>query len=505
MKARVLLVLTLAVLLMTVLTVSAADTDTPATTGVSLAAEQDGSDADADAEDTEESEDVRFTKPTLKLIAGYIKTRQDGLSDSEYLAVMKLLNMETAKDLNGLYAKFRANDADVLKRGDSTTAKAAMKKYKLSTRIKKQGKVKKMVSDRFIVYYPEKMAVVEKRKLATKATATALELESLITEVEDVFDRTTQEVLMNNFINWAGKVRAKIFVIVNADDWQSLRTGSVKSRPVQTVITKDGNREFYVYASPKSYDYSKAALKYAVAELVLKEYSKITGGERESKLPEFFLAGLATKISELDSVITDNGPVQLKKYNGKNITGSMLRKLRVGDSGVTQLPLYTRKLLSFESLVRPKSLPGNNEMMYYYIRQSSALVDYLSQNGALAFLTMSEALSDGDRFEKAFDDRYVEVRDKLSGKESSDSKKSRKSSKMSRDERRKQRKDEKDRKGKLDTAEDILNGYKELRRNAEDVIFVPLTVEYMQENKPEKKTRSKKRPGGPPNAPPSGR
>jgi hypothetical protein len=175
----------------------------------------------------------------------------------------------------------------------------------------------------------------------------------------------------------------------------------------------------------------------------------------------------------------------------------MLRQLRAGGSEFTQMPLYTRKLINFETLVRADSYPGDNEAMYYYIRQSSALIDYISQNGALAFLAMSESLSNGQRFEKAFDDTYVEVRDDLSGKAGADNKNSKKSDRMSREEKRQARKEEKDRKEKADTAEDILNGYKELRRNAEDVIFVPLTFEYLKGTMSDKKPLRPKRPKQP--------
>jgi hypothetical protein len=339
----------------------------------------------------------------------------------------------------------------------------------------------------------------------SKPTEDALEIETMISESETVFGQATDEVLMSSMINWAGKVRAKIYIIVNDSDWQSLKTGRTRSRPVQTVITEDDYREFFVYAGPKVYDYAQSALKYAIAELVLKEYSMVVGSERKTELPEFYLAGMATKISALDSVITTDGPRQLKKWKNRDVSASMLRKLRSGtsDSGLTQMPLSMRKLISFENLVRPNAYPGDDEKMYYFIRQSSALVDYLLQNGSLAFLTMSEALSDGERLDKAFDDSYVEVRDKLSGESGSDRKKtgSRKKERLSREERRKQRRDEKDREEKLETAEDVLNGYKELRRNAEEVIFAPLTIEYLQESAPEKKPRSRKKPSKMPGVP----
>jgi hypothetical protein len=236
-------------------------------------------------------------------------------------------------------------------------------------------------------------------------------------------------------------------------------------------------------------------LKYAVAELVLKEYSMVVGGERKTELPEFYLAGMATKLSALDSVITADGPRQLQKWKNRDVSAAMLRQLRTGTSetGLTQMPLSTRKLISFEDLVRPNAYPGDNEKMYYFIRQSSALVDYLLQNGALAFMTMSEALSDGDRLEKAFDDAYVEVRDKLSGKGGSKKTDSRKEERVSREERRKQRREEKEREEKMEAAEDVLNGYKELRRNAEEVIFAPLTIDYLQESQPEKPSRERKK------------
>lgn len=495
MKTLFLIVLVLAIQLLTAITASAAETDMPETVAEDPAAEQ--SDTVIDTGEADESEDVKFTKPTLKQIAQIISARQAGLQKDDYLYVMNRLKIENQKEVDVLFDKFRTYDLNVMKRGKSSTAKAAEKKYASASRQNTQGKLRKKTGKRFVMYYPEKMTVYEKGKPVTKSTEDALEIETLISEAEMVFGQTTEEVMMSSMINWAGKVRASVYIIVNDSDWQSLKSGRTKSRPVQTVITEDDYREFFVYAGPKVYDYAQSALKYAVAELVLKEYSMVTGGERKTELPEFYLAGLATKISALDSVITEDGPRQLKKWKNNDVSASMLRKLRSGtsESGLTQMPLYMRKLISFENLVGPNAYPGDDEKMYYFIRQSSALVDYLLQNGSLAFLTMSEALSDGERLEKAFDDSYVEVRDKLSGKTGTGGRKtdSKKDERLSREERRKQRRDEKDRKEKQEMTEDVLNGYKELRRNAEEVIFAPLTAEYLQDSMPDKKTRDRKK------------
>ena len=467
----------------------AADNDTTATSGESEVILDDATESGPDGESAEIPDEAispsRFSMPTLKDLAMDIKSLQSGVSDSDYLNVMKALGISSDKDINSLFEKFRAYDTEVNKNGMSTMTKLVESKYKNG--LKTFGPIQKKESDTFVIFYPEKMTVLEKGKPVNKNTEETLNISSLLSDCATAYEKAAQNIFMNRFINWAGKVRATIFVIVSPDDWRSIRSGIAKSQPVQIVLTTDGSREFFVYAGPTMYEYSSKGLQYAIAELVTREYSKVVARERESKLPDFFITGLAVKASDLDSVLTESGPAQLEKWGNKPVTPLMLKaladKFKSGKSEFAQMPLSKRYLIPLDSMVGPDSYPKSSEKMYYYIRQSSALVDYLNQNGPLAFLTLANSLSDGDRFEKAFDDAYVAVRDQLSGKTAASSS----SNDRKRDKSSRQRKEEE--KKLKENADDILTGYKELRRGAEDVIFMPLTFEYIQATRSEKSSK----------------
>ena len=97
---------------------------------------------------------------------------------------------------------------------------------------------------------------------------------------------------------------------------------------------------------------------------------------------------------------------------------------------------------------------------------------------------MSRMLAKGESFNKAFDNGYVNLRDRLLGKEKKSKKKKSKKDKKSRKERAKEAEKNKE-------AKDTLSGYKELNSQSEEVIFFPLTKEYLKGEIMDKKKESK--------------
>jgi len=191
---------------------------------------------------------------------------------------------------------------------------------------------------------------------------------------------------------------------------------------------------------------------------------------------------MAGNIARLDSIITEKGPRQLDTFQNRKITGKEIMYLRKKQNDeMFQLPLSARTLIKVDSLVRAKSYPKKTEELYYYLRQSKALTSYMKENGAIPFLLMVNTMIKGTDFQRAFEKVYVEVRNEIrdEGVAKKDVKKP------------KSREELEEMKEAIEASEDTLAGYKELKRNADDVIFYPLTMEAMKEEKMEERNDTK--------------
>ena len=441
----------------------------------------------ADSEDAVKEETVKkkFTVPSLKDIGMELKERQGGLNGKYYLECLKLLKLDNPNSIKDFYGRFREIDKSVNTAGRSSYATRYAKESKTSEFRKKHGKIKIEKGEHFIIIYPEFIAVGKKKSSSRKSTAETIGIDNILSKADESFGEAAKFVLIDKFINWAGKVKAKIFVVTDENLWRMIRTGTAKARPDQMVITKDRNREFFVYINPETFDSAPEALAYSVAQLVLKEYSRAVSRKSDSKIPLFYLTGAAFNISGLDSVILETGPQQLDKWNGKEITPKSIRELRKRSGELKQLPLAKMDLIKLSKIVMATECPKHGEDVYYYARQSAALIKYLAENGQLPFLVMTRMLAKGESFNKAFDKGYVSFRDRLLGKEKKKPKKKRdKKDKKSRKEIKKEMEKQKE-------AKDTLSGYKELNSQSEEVIFFPLTREYLKGEMMDKKKESK--------------
>jgi len=432
----------------------------------------------------------KFKVPSLKQVGMELKERQSSLPNKNLLYCLKRVGLDDKNEIEAFYGRFRAIDKSVNTNGKSASAKRFSTESKQSSFKKKHGKIKVDKGEHFVIIYPEFISVGKKKSSPKKQTDETIGISDIISKSDEAFNETAKLVMIDKFINWSGKVQGKIYIVTEENLWRLIRSGSAKARPDQMVVTKDGYREFYLYVNPDTFDSAPEAAAYAVSQLVLKEYSRAVSRKSESKMPLFYLTGAAFNISGLDSAILENGPKQLDKWGGREISTKSIRELRKRGGELKQLPLLKNNLIKFERIVGSSEYPKNGEDVYYYARQSAALVKYIQENGQLPFLIMTKMLAKGDSFKDGFDDGYVDVRDKLEGKERRPKGKKKKEKRS-----KKSKKDLKEEKEKEEDAKDTLGGYKELKDQAKDVIFFPLTKEYLEDESADKKkeAKSKKR------------
>jgi len=440
--------------------------------------------AKSDTEEEVETERKKFSVPTFKEIGRELKDLQGGFDNKNYIYCLKLLKLDNQNNIKDFYSRFRNIDKSVKTARKSNAAGRFAKESKTSAFKKENGKIKVEKGEHFIIVYPEYISVGKGKSSEKKQTSETIAVDNILSKADEAFEEAAKLVFIDKFINWSGKVQAKIFIVTDENMWKMIRTGTAKARPDQIVITKDKNREFFVYIKPETFDSAPEAVAYAVSQLVFKEYSRAVSRKSESKLPLFYLTGASFNISGLDSVILETGPKQLDKWRGKEITAKSIRELRKRSGDLKQLPLSKNDLLKLSKIVIANSYPRHGEEVYYYTRQSAALIKYLEENGKIPFLIMTRLLAKGESFNKSFDNGYVSLRDKLSGKE----KKSKKSKKE-----KKSKKDRKEEVEKQKEAKDTLSGYKELNSQSEEIIFFPLTKEFLEGEMMDKKKESKSR------------
>jgi len=425
--------------------------------------------------------------PSYKEVGKAIQSLGSNLKSKALVDCLKTLDIDNQKNVIKLFNKFFDKTKSVSKKGDSR--EATRLKSELNKSKKTYGKLAKEENENFVVLYPKDL----KFKISSKET-TEFDAGTLLSAAENSFSKMTEMLLMTKFMYWPGKARGKIYVVPNIEMWKLIKKGITKKQPVQTVIIKPETREFFVLVTQKTYQEAEQAVAYAVAKATLNEYSEVVSGNRKSSFPSFFIIGAAATAADLNSVLTiDDGPQQVEKYKGKKLTARMLRDMKEKGHPLSPFPLYENKLFDIKDIIGKQYPDNKNEKVYYFMRQSAAVVSYLQQNGTLPFLVLTKELADGKGFKKSFDG-YVDLRDELSGKTKET--KGNKKDKKSRKERKKEQKDKK-------AAENCLDGYKEFmdKNNAKIAIFDPLTFEVLIEDKKEeakdkKSSRSSKRRGG---------
>jgi len=424
-------------------------------------------------------------RPSYREVAQSIQSLGSNLKKNALINCLKILDIDNQKNVNKLFEDFYKKSEKVLKKRKSDSNEATRLKSELKKSKKTYGKLTKEENENFIVIYPESL----KFKISKKETVN-FDAGTVLSAAGSSFGKMTEMLLMTKFMYWPGKARGKIYIVPNLEMWKLIKKGTAKKQPVQTVLINPTTREFFVLVTQKTYQEAEQAVAYAVAKATLNEYSEVVSGNRKSSFPPFFIIGAAATAADLNSVLTiDDGLQQVEKFKGKKITAATIRNWKEKSHALSPFPLYEKKLYDIKDIIG-KSAPDNkNERVYYFMRQSAAVVSYLQQNGTLPFLILTKELADGEGFKKSFDE-YVDLRDELSGK-TKESKRNKKD-KKSRKERKKEEEDK-------DATENCLDGYKEFmdKNNAKIAIFNPLTFEVLIENKKEeaKEKKSSKRKG----------
>ncbi len=420
-----------------------------------------------------------FTKPTLKSVADAVKAAQSGVPEAAAKEFMDMMgwDVRTQRGINDFFKNSLTFTMNVVRRGNSPNVKRMIELARANPYEMKEG-------EHVIVYYPKTISAMVGGTPVRKAFDEICPVDQLVGAADQAFTQTADALLFSPFLYWGQKARAKIFLIADPASWTMMQRGG--ARPAGTVVTEADYRELYVHVTPLTTPFLDQAVAFAISEQVINEYSMIVSGKSKSQAPLFFTLGLAGDISGLSSVLTEQGPQQVRRYGTREISPKdiLLLRKRVEDGKATteQLPLQASRLIPIARLLDATSYPSGAEDVYYLMRQDVALIKYLRQNGVLAFLALARDLADGRAMDRAFDNSYAKLRADISGNPS-----------VSKEDKRAPRVKNDDKKGAKDrrakekestdayTPDDVLKKVKELRARAKTAIFFPLTDEYLQE------------------------
>ncbi|MCX7848490.1 MAG: hypothetical protein N2595_10745 [bacterium] len=433
-------------------------------------------------------EEAHFSKPSPADIANAIRALSATATRDQVIRIAATLgwDLRTSRDIDDFFQLMRAHDHAVLQRGNSVTTKRVLE---LARRVPYTRKS----SQHFLIIYPRTVSAPLQGKIVSKPFEEAYPVDPILAAADAAFRKTTDLLLMSRFMNWAGKVRGRIYLIADPAEWNLIKRTGMSATPVQIVLTEDDTREFFVFVNPMVKDMLEQAVSFAVAELVMKEYAAAVAKQQRARLPVFFVTGLAGEVSGLTAVITEQGPQQVKRWKDRPFTAKdvlhLHRRFSKGAISYSHPPLVERQLNSFDRVVELTSYPRDEEQIFYHLLQSRALVRYLHEHGALPFVVLSKELAQGKIFERAFDGAYARVRLELIGETTSASTTKRtpvraQEQKSQRGSRTAGTKEAGKKPTTLDknaaTPDEVLKSYRNLRNYARDTIFLPLTEEYMR-------------------------
>lgn len=419
------------------------------------------SQADAD----KATEGPQFTCPKWSDYLSRLNSKAG--SDRGARSYCNKISITDDKGIQRTYTAFRQNDVKMLKLGDSNHAsrlKSALKGQKLAV----------AESTRFVAVYPKTCKAPKGGKTTEIDTAEFYGIDQILSAGDAAFDKATEALVMTDFINWLNKLRGKVYFVTRSEDWTMLKGTGLRNSPVQTVYTAKGYREFYVYLTPINKDWNAEAFAYAVAAAVLDEFLSITNSK--GSVNEFLTVGFAAYCSDLTSVITEGGPVQLKTFQNKPVTFDMLQKMKSGALPFKSLPLDKTAIINIDQFVK-NGAPTDNYKLYYFLRQSEAIYEYLSIRDALPLVYLMRKSREQNRnFDKDYDNYFASLhRDSFMGKKTEPKKD---------DKKDKKDKDKKDKKegdaeegGDEAEAEDIGSNYKTFRNRIPYLVFNTLTAD----------------------------
>jgi hypothetical protein len=432
----------------------------------------------------------QFAAPKMKDYMGRLNAKAG--SDRGAKSYCNKISVNSEKDIQNVYKLFRQNDIKLLKQGDSNHSarlKSAMKGQKRAI----------AESTRFIAVYPEKCKVVKGGKAAEVDTAEFYGIDKILSAGDSAFERATEALVMTDFINWLGKLRGKVFFVTKSEDWTMLKGTGLRNSPVQTVYNAKGYREFYVFLTPVNKDWNAEAFAYAVASAVMDEFLSVVNPR--GSVNEFLTLGFAAYCSDLTSVVTESGPLQVTRFQGKPVTYDVLLKVKSGSLPFKSLPLEKSGLINMDQFVK-NGAPTDNAKLYYYMRQASALYEYLSIKDALPTIyLMRKSKEQARNFDKDYDNYFASLhRDSFMGKKTDDKKddKKDKDKKDKKDKEKEKDKDkDKDAEGEGDAeSSDIGSNYKTFRNRIPYLVFYPLTTDSVASDIEEQQKKAKSQKGG---------
>lgn len=447
---------------------------------------KEGAGALSQAEADKAAEGPQFTCPKWSDYLNRLNAKAG--SDRGARSYCNKISITDDKGIQRTYTAFRQNDVKMLKLGDSNHAsrlKSALKGQKLAV----------AESTRFVAVYPKTCKVPKNGKATEVETAEFYGIDQILSAGDAAFDKATEALVMTDFINWLNKLRGKVYFVTRSEDWTMLKGTGLRNSPVQTVYTAKGYREFYVYLTPINKDWNAEAFAYAVAAAVLDEFLSITNSK--GSVNEFLTVGFAAYCSDLSSVITEGGPVQLKTFQNKPVTFDMLQKMKSGALPFKSLPLDKTAIINIDQFVK-NGAPTDNYKLYYFLRQSEAIYEYLSIRDALPLVYLMRKSREQNRnFDKDYDNYFASLhRDSFMGKKTEPKKD---------DKKDKKDKDKKDKKegdteegGDEAEAEDIGSNYKTFRNRIPYLVFNTLTADSVAndiEEQKKAKAQKGKEPG----------
>jgi len=430
--------------------------------------------ADADAAEVKNV----FTKPTLKSVADAVKAVQSGVPEAAAMNFMDMMgwDVRTQRGINDFFKNSLTFTMTVVRRGNSPNVKRMIDLVRDNPYQMKEG-------EHVIVYYPKTINWMMGGKPVRKPFDEIFPVDQLVAAADQAFTQTADALLFSPFLYWGQKARAKIFLIADPTSWQMMQRGS-GARPAGIIVTEPDYRELYVHVTPLTTPWLDQAVAFAISEQVIGEYSMIVSGKSKTQAPLFFTVGLAGAISGLSSVMTEQGPQQVRRLGTREISPKDILQLRKkvaeGKEPSEQLPLQASRLFSIDRLLDATSYPSGAEDVYYLMRQDTALISYLRKDAPLAFLALARNLAEGRGMDRSFDNVYAKLRTEISGKPASAGKEAPRAKKED-------KKGNKDRKEKAKestteyTPDDVLAGLKELKSRAKKAVFYPLTEEARQE------------------------
>ena len=436
---------------------------------------KEGAGALSQAEADKAAEGPQFTCPKWSDYLNRLNAKAG--SDRGARSYCNKISITDDKGIQRTYTAFRQNDVKMLKLGDSNHAsrlKSALKGQKLAV----------AESTRFVAVYPKTCKVPKNGKATEVETAEFYGIDQILSAGDSAFEKATEALVMTDFINWLNKLRGKVYFVTRSEDWTMLKGTGLRNSPVQTVYTAKGYREFYVYLTPINKDWNAEAFAYAVAAAVLDEFLSITNSK--GSVNEFLTVGFAAYCSDLSSVITEGGPVQLKTFQNKPVTFDMLQKMKSGALPFKSLPLDKTAIINIDQFVK-NGAPTDNYKLYYFLRQSEAIYEYLSIRDALPLVYLMRKSREQNRnFDKDYDNYFASLhRDSFMGKKTEPKKD---------DKKDKKDKDKKDKKegdteegGDEAEAEDIGSNYKTFRNRIPYLVFNTLTADSVANDLEEQK------------------